>query len=183
MDLLTLAMAKKYTDSTRLAYADGGTATFDSEHPGDEMIIGGIYMYLFSKLHPSLEELKGGECIVHSQGASVASELIVESITDEVIMYGVSSAPDVFIIVADKPTVLDIGDGELWNFPSAGMYFSIMDKIDAIINPVQIEFTWGIVKTIDPKFIPTLDYLTLNGTDGKQYKVTVVDGALTVTAI
>jgi hypothetical protein len=39
------------------------------------------------------------------------------------------------------------------------------------------------VAQIDKKFIPPLDSLILNGTDGNQYKVTVVNGALAVEVV
>lgn len=43
-----------------------------------------------------------------------------------------------------------------------------------------VECYEGKVTPIDPKFIPTVDSLTINGTDGKQYKLTVNNGAISV---
>ena len=50
--------------------------------------------------------------------------------------------------------------------------------------PITLDVYATTVHPIEPKFIPAMDSLTLNGADGKQYKVTVdASGVLTATAI
>lgn len=186
MDLPTLAMAKKYTDSTRLAYVDGGSAIFDSTNPGELVHAAEYeYMYKFSPLYPSEEDLSRAKVFLNAQGMTIDLTLQKEGeLNDNVTLYLFLEWEEAFLVVSDKAVSFDFGDGHLITLPTAGMYLFAYASVDSLINHFKLEFTWGTVKTIDPMFIPAMDYLTLNGADGKQYKVTVNEsGVLTATAM
>ena len=77
-----------------------------------------------------------------------------------------------FAIPADLPdeTIDQLGDLE------EGVYYGLTSETKQIS---KLHFAETIVP-IDPKFIPPVDSLTINGTDGKQYKLTVNNGAISV---
>lgn len=62
-----------------------------------------------------------------------------------------------------------------------GIYLSYVEDngVVAYISGIELAET---IHPIDPKYIPAMDSITLNGADGKQYKVTVdANGKLTTT--
>jgi hypothetical protein len=67
------------------------------------------------------------------------------------------------------------------DFPT-GTYFCQLGG--GVVYTASIEYETETIHPIDPKYIPALDSLTLNGADGKQYKLAVDEsGALAATAI
>jgi prepilin-type processing-associated H-X9-DG protein len=63
------------------------------------------------------------------------------------------------------------------------LYSEVADVLVGVTD-FTVDIEAPIVKTIDAKYIPVMDSLTLNGADGKQYKVSVDEsGALVVTEI
>lgn len=185
MDLLTLAMAKNYTDSTRIAYVDGGSATFDSTNPGELVHAAEHeYIYKFSPLYPSEKDMSDAKVVLATQGMTIGFTVQKEGeLNDNVTLYLFLEWEEAFLVVSDKAGSFDFGDGNLITLPTAGMYLFMSASVDSLTNHFKLEFTWGTVKTIDPKFIPPMDSIILNGADGKQYKLTVSGGALNIAEV
>lgn len=166
MDMITLALAKKYTDSQRLAHITPGTKlTFDGNREGLEVFEDDeSYVYISTNTY----DLNCVESFVlhigNVSGTVAKGDFYVE---------GVADAQELFL--TDEgitvPMVLSI----------QGMGTVILATDASYVSEITFAET---IHTIDPKYIPTLDALTLNGADGKQYTLTVDDtGALAVTAI
>lgn len=111
---------------------------------------------------------------VHYDGSDYKCELV--NVDEETIAFG------------------NIPTGNEWNesgMPFAGMVFAEhgLADITILVNDTAESHIIGIsistetIVPIDPKFIPPMDSLTINGTDGKQYKLVVNNGAISVAEV
>lgn len=186
MDMITLAMAKKYTDE-KAGYAswDSGSITFDGDVsdklniPASELgfEVSNVSYVRFSEKSFPAKNIKQ----VGVRYANSTSTLLEEfDITDMgeasfVFVKGDNIAPLLFIVDADTD-MHGIFARVAWKGDA-------MDSIGAYVNYISGHITEN-VHPIDPKYIPAMDSITMNGADGKQYKVAVdASGVLTATAI
>ena len=161
MDAVTLAMAKAYSDSNRLAYADGGTATFETKNPGEPILAdGNIWLYQLSKSHPNAADYDGSEIIIYVYDTVPIKNQFVNAgqLGDGLTAYIMPNNFEWMIVfIADKATVFeDEEEGVSIVFPSEGIYVALAMDPDSIAtsNRIKLEIPWGTVKTIDPKFLP-----------------------------
>lgn len=160
MDMITLAMAKAYTDSKQLASAET-TLTTVFENASAAMV---------SKVDTSLVE-SGTRCVVEFCGETYERTAYVDrdgkiAVGNSYLRGGESDTGEPFCI---------------WN--QTNSVYGIK-RASGFTGEISLYVKTEIIHTIDPKFIPAMDSLTLNGADGKQYKVTVdANGALVATAI
>lgn len=101
----------------------------------------------------------------------------------------------------DGTNAVLLGNASLYGFADTGEPFVVIGMSNATMvgdlamldmegNPTgSASHTFGLsvltetIHTIDPKFIPPMDSLTINGTDGKRYKLTVNNGSISVAEV
>ncbi len=144
---------------------------------------GGYYIwYKLSDIAPTDEQLKQATLRFPAYGGDVVQPITEEIwagmveqglVADDWVMSG-------FGMVIRKPnTYVELVDTL---FTETGSYF-LKNEDGAYCSRLSIPST-KTIHPIDPKFIPVMDSLVLNGADGKQYKIAVdASGALTATAI
>lgn len=159
MDVLTLAMAKSYTDSKQLGHVEPALAyKWDGDRTGRARLVTGVYrtrdVYKISDTPADLNNLTE---IKYSNGETLAWEVRTIGgqqhavVTDEWgdALYNECGS---WVVSADD-----------------GLYVCRDDS-----NWVScIRFGDDVIHTIDKRLIPPLDSITLNGADGNQYKLTI----------
>ena len=166
MDIITLAMAKSYTDSQRIAYDEKTAITWDGNTDGLTSIAPlGFPMYRVSdKLIPP--------------GAVQAT------MADGRVLPDMASEPLPGVVLAAEGMLISAKAGEyaegdmVISIPESGTYFAKPNSDNFVIS-----VSFETIHPIDPKYIPPVDSLTMNGADGKQYKLTVNNGAISVSEV
>lgn len=163
MDMITLATAKNYTDSQRLAYIETGAVyTFNGNSEGKEF--NGTQVKI-ADVAPDLNNLAK---VVGLMGGQQ-----LEILKDDFEVVTADGEPQIQYAIYQETAMVSVYKGALWVFcnpESEGYYVTSIEFADT-------------VHPIDPKFIPPVDSLTINGTDGKQYKLTVNNGAISVAEV
>ena len=196
MDLITLALAKQYTDSQRLGYVEGQEPIiWDGDTTGKSVIELGAQLLVqiapevldlttASRVVARKKSTTGDVAIIDAEGGKVRYEYMEHlGIGSLSVFNGDNSGASLVFscaLVATKD-VEDFG-GTGINIPK-GTYLVSIASEDGDVYTNIIEFSENI-HHINQRLIPALDSLTLNGADGKQYKLTVdKNGALVHTAI
>lgn len=173
MDTVTLALAKAYTDSQRIAYV---------EEVGEPVVVA--------------QAVDTGSSRNNRVSCDIDSPVMVEGNSNLVIWDGVPFRCVVMPTLYSNPPGTYVGNPYLFNavdYADTGEPFCIkfiistgsgvVYSIDKGVHTVEIQNLVDIAHPIDQKYIPALDLITLNGADGKQYRLTVDEnGALAVTA-
>ena len=137
---------------------------------GEQATLEGVYTFV--KVSGEPLDLSSVTKIVHYENESeVESDLSSAHV-------GYGSYTGIEGLTIDNiPYIVSVSGENEWGL-GVGLWFLDCEGL----RVERVEYT--AVHTIDPKYIPALDALVLNGADGKQYKVTVDElGALAVTAI
>ena len=176
MDVMTLAAAKAYTDKQRLAYGEKTTkeTVFVPEMSVTELcetslpipfVPGETYTVKYDGVEYECEAKKG-------KGA-VGSEVWVYVGTVQMFDY-----PE---YVGEFPFMVGWCLQDCHN----GEYTYVIVPVDGKTHTISVyqHTVTETIHAIDQKYIPAMDSLTLNGAGGKQYKVTVENGALAVTEV
>lgn len=177
MDVIALAMAKTYSDKQRLAYTARAIDIVASEskillEPNDDF--GGIACAFERYTITKFDEKYNPIAIVIWNGVEYWCKpfIGVETITIGNSHLGNPDDED-----TGEPFFLmqtpELNDGHVtWFSNTTGLV------------TVRINYEHDIINPIDPKFIPAFDSITLNGADGKQYKLSVDEsGTLVHTAV
>ena len=200
MDLVTLALAKQYTDSQRIGHIDAPEPIL---WDGD---ISGLHTFVTDevslvRISPEVPDLRRANHIeVWARTPEKTGPFVeftknnIEVVEDEELP-GVIQLVGIGGIYYSKPTELalsveqdcDIGliygeePGKFVLLRGTYLYFlPITADFTSALYVRTIEFS-ETIHPIDQKFIPALDSLTLNGPDGRQYKVYVNESGELVT--
>lgn len=180
MDMITLAMAKAYSDS------NGGYV----ERRIDQVFLNrGVYGdFTANSLAANYEYFKPDTAIYNlfTSLKEADPDVNVTVVWDDTVYkcpilkvgrrYGVGNE------YIRNPDSLDSGEPFLLVAYSDGQCWCTHDT--ASRHGMSAYTETEIIHPIDPRCIPAMDSITLNGADGKQYKVAVdANGALTATAI
>lgn len=196
MDIPTLALAKAYTDSQRLAHVEvkKTALTFDGDITGGNVtqMMEGIFIAKVSDDVFDPADFKGIELtrgefkiwcapgISYDEGLPLNMETALQDQRD-------SDMKQWFIQIEDNPVMLCqiedvIGDGYSFEKGTYLMWYAAIEDVP-IRYSSRVVFQSETIHPIDPKYIPAMDSLTLVSPDGTSYKVTADDsGNLTVTA-
>lgn len=168
---IILDEAKQYTNSQRIAYMEGqADITFDGNIEGKEIIPGSSLVkvsdtaYDLTKVKTVTQRLNNGTYVTLAadaftfEGAEGAAYLL----------YG----NDVGVVSSQKGSILDEDSGIVGTF--------VLAVGSTWISKVEFAKT---IHPIDQKFLPPVDSITMNGADGKQYKLTVSGGALNIAEV
>ena len=179
MDVITLSMAKAYTDSkggylgtkTEVLYenavsdydiAAGQVAEAIIANAEDAVIleVGKMYSVTFNGVKY--------KCECHTHGHAIQKAVAIGN--SRVVNSSGNDTGEPFVIIYTTRSGSSYCNAFGWTTGNEAS-FTIEQEVKAIIP-------------IDPKYIPTMDNLTINGVDGKQYKLTVDEnGALVTTAV
>lgn len=182
MDVVTLALAKQYTDNQRLAYAEGQhLITWDGDEEGKFIIPMGDNNSLV-RVSENIIDL--------SKAVKVVSKTIIDNETA-----GTQERTD-FEFYSEYPlNSLDTSGGMLvmtcaedadlgFGFTTLKGTYMMMGRFDSMKMFVSEILFAETIHPIDPKYIPAVDALILNGTDGKQYRLAVDEsGTLAATEV
>ena len=195
MDLTTIALEKQYTDSQRLGHIDQATLTFDGtvdESKVDAwlgLVFGGDDNGIFVKVSDAPLPIEYVKTVTIGFYKEVppdltldASKFLVELVDKEAFpgfwMLLDTSHTRAYVFVVETAIVIE-EEGTIPITLNPGTYYFV-HRGGYYTKTVECE----TVHQIDAKFIPALDSLTMNGADGKQYKLAVDEnGALVHTAI
>ena len=172
MDMITLAMAKAYTDKKAIGGEESHVFKWDARNGTDGLTTNtpGTYVKI-SNLTPTAAELEGG-------ALNIADLIRVDLSTDS----GTIIQSYNLIVLGSKYLVIALGTNA--EYPEPGIYISvdIALEMSGQENPF-VTLQWETIHPIDQKFIPPVDSLTINGTDGKQYKLTISGGSLNIAEV
>lgn len=176
MDVVTLALAKQYADSQRIAYEEGDMFYFDGNITGLEAI---DVLVRVSDKSVDLRKIKSVQLVTVTNGEVTG--------TDTFNKFTVEGEGLVTMLIADEtgaPYVVNVSeDYELeGTMVHRGFYVFAQDLgfVKSYVSCVDMK----TIHPIDPKYIPALDSITLNGADGKQYKLAINEsGTLVATPI
>lgn len=186
MDVVTLALARQYADSQRLAYAEEKEYVFGRGLHENEIVT--FFGYPYYKV--SNEAVDFNTVTSWTASHMINGNILEETLSkDELMLVSENTETGaVFflcktnseIIIAISSSV-DIPD-ETGNLLAGGTYLLCGEAEKELVDSAQL--TVETIHPIDPKYLPALDSITLNGADGKQYKLAVDEsGALAATAI
>ena len=187
MDIITLSLAvKKVLKILGIDVKKAKTITFDGNLsgkeaiPGEVMGLSGVYVKV-SNTAFAVDELQSVSATMVFDGVKETSEIPLSAITvqnDRSATYLVKNEIPIAIVVAES-----ISSDEL--SMTVGTYFLCDENYLNLGTYYVSSITYGkeTIVPIDPKFIPPVDSLTINGTDGKQYKLTVNNGAISVAEV
>lgn len=180
MDLISLAKINGILRDGGAGYTFGKTykAEWDISMgiEGRPSIGGGSVnddVIFISELVPDMEDIKNGTIEMEAQGQKATFPISMLSVRENgPYAYNIEDSGMVIALVVKSVISADA---------PVGIYVN-----ERFLQGTYVAIFWDekTVHPIDPKYIPTLDYLTLNGADGKQYKVTVNEsGVLTATEV
>jgi len=196
VDTATLEVAKQYTDSQRLAYAEPGKVyTWDGDITASNVseLEEGAYMACLSEDGIDLTKVErittrhieyDGEELIRDENFeyTTADIEVYEEKTTGISSITINDSSSSGIVISSKEAYYE--DGVL--IMSKGLYAlcQIADlgnkHIKAYCTSIELE---GTIHPIDPKFIPPMDALILNAND-KQYRIAVDEtGTLTTTEV
>lgn len=184
MDIPTLALAKAYTDSQRLAYVvPGAKLTFDGDITGKEFL--NETLVKISDVPVDLTSVT--KCILTADPVIASAFGVPENMEYTGDGFTVSSVNILGIeaqqlSTAENMIAVSIPDHGLWGTVMLGTSMGF-DEVDVAMWVSYIECA-ETIHPIDPKYIPAMDSVTLNSPNGTQFKITVDDtGALTATEV
>jgi hypothetical protein len=160
--------AKAYTDSQRLAYEEVSREVVLPETAGVPDVMGdGDTIYCYKRDIPFGKQfIVNQEYTVLFNGVEYKLKPEQSGLGDYLIPYGVGTGKYPFFI------------------SSGGGTHATLYSVDGGENSFAVYQQSEVIHPIDPKFVPVMDSITLNGADGKQYKVSVnASGALVAEAI
>lgn len=161
------------------------TLTFDGDIAGKETFSGELLFVpgIYVKISDSAIFADELQSII---GTAIGDKAVCNSIPMDTVTWDVEAGATIFQIanwpapaILAFPTDMVLDESHT---VTAGTYVLYMDTWLTYVSAI----TCGTetVRPIDPKFLPGIDALTLNGADGKQYKLVVdASGALAVTPI
>ena len=164
MDLITLAMAKKYSNSKGGYTEPGKVYTFDGNAEETENYNGIIY----AKIASTAPNLHNVTKAVYTAPDGSTVEILAENMNVEDI-YGGQRI--IVSLMGQNISFIILDDVGLWGYAQPGYGYCSLIEFAETIHP------------IDPKYLPPVDSLTMNGADGKQYKLTVNNGAISVSEV
>lgn len=170
MDMITLAMAKAYTDQKAGYTEPGKVYTFDG-NAEETKKYGNI---TYAKIADTAPNLHNVTKAVYTAPNGSTIEYSSEKLTvDDVESQGKIIGQRIKASLGGQTAAVIILDNTgLWVYAQPGYGYCSLIEFAETVHP------------IDQKFIPPVDSLTINGTDGKQYKLTVDEnGALAVTVV
>lgn len=170
MDIISMILSQN-RGGEKIAYTEPGKVyTYDGNAEGKQTIsIDGITFTVIAKDAPSL---KRAVKVVFTDSNGIYEFTEFDVATDNRQVEGIQLAECIQFTLGDftMPGLYRSSDGLLLAFSYSGVGYCSCVEFASTIHP------------IDPKYIPTMDSITLNGADGKQYKVTVdANGKLTTT--
>lgn len=186
MDAATLALAKAYADSQRLAYMETAKSNliFDGDATGKFTVPGTLVGMgedtFFAKVTDSVidaNDITKIKAYLPPLGEAMYFERTLLTITD---IYGakVVSAGDVVLAVIVTEQASNVLG------PEAGTYLLTNSEAQGDVYTSEVNMCRVTIHPIDPKYIPAMDSVTLNSPGGKKFAVTVSDtGALTATEV
>lgn len=180
MDAVILALGKAYTDSQRLAYEVKTTLTFDGDTTGKELCGFAENCCRISNSYIDPDTITklvlcnaNGELVEADLSALTKNGQEMTEGGETLRIWMLSDTTDICYFVS-----LEVPPSAVADFGTSGTFVYYSD--DWYVCLVEAE----TVVPIDPKFIPSLDSLTLNSPGGKQFKLTCSDdGALTCTEV
>lgn len=197
MDVVTLALAKQYTNSQRVAYTDPAKVfTFDGDRTGKVVteLVTGKYVRISdvpmdfktvtkitSQFHPVLAAAFG----IPEKQELTAESLTVKDESYDGNEYQLLGTDDGYFAISITSNPVDIPLGlyvMCGTFGEQGIELDGIDPNETAMWVSSVEFP-ETIHPIDPKFIPPMDSLTLNGADGKRYKLSVDENGQLVTAV
>ena len=168
MDMITLAMAKAYTNSQRLASVEPAKVfTYDGGEDAEFFDIAGLRVVLLSADVFDLSKIKRIKCIFELYG----QEFEFADGDFELIDFNGYKAVQVSLGNKTAPVVIAHESGGLFGYAQEGFGYCSYIEFAETVHP------------IDPKYLPPVDSITMNGADGKQYKLTVSGGALNIAEV
>lgn len=162
MDMITLAMAKAYSDSK------GGYTTVLNEIIVPETFA--TFSYGEFVTTGTMQEGSAYRITVDGKVYEEVCYIATENGFSGMLVCGALDASSpVAMLGISETEVMIIVNADAWEETST--------------HSVSVSVLTEIVRPIDQKYIPAMDGITLNGTDGKQYKITAANGALKVTEV
>lgn len=167
--ILAADMAKQYSDSKGGYTKPGKVYTYDGGEVGEFGDFFNMKYVLLSKDVPDLHSIAKAVCIA---GTAQQVEYAKGDFTFKE-NYGAEGINAVLVSFGGviAPVVLSVEGQGLYGFATPGVgYLSYVEFAETIVP-------------IDPKYLPPVDSITMNGADGKQYKLTVSGGALNIAEV
>lgn len=188
MDATMLWPKVKSLWDNRLASADKHKVVCSPEIPtgkDPDLVVAGNSFWWFSGLTPTKQEIASGTIQADFMGDGVlVSDVTIPAdgiLFDSDVLYGGylyngGEASEIILVVAYQSgahTVNTNGVDFAIDIPKPGIYVA-----GQAMNAVNVQ--WETIHPIDPKFVPTMDSITLNSPSGNRFTVTVDDtGAIT----
>lgn len=174
MDLIALALAKRYTDKKAVCNVDiekyGYAAGEDMTGKISVEVADSV---LYVKISDNTPDLLGAVCIVRNDTEVLIEEIITEDAI--VTVDGLAFYDDCAIVC----TVAGVEFNGV-AYPETGTYVPHPQMFGS--ESVSYTVSKETIHPIDPKYIPDLDSITLNSPSGKRFTVTVDDsGTITAT--
>lgn len=141
MDMITLALAKQYTDSQKLAYTEGGgSLIWDGNTEGKE-----VYNENFVRVSTKALDLNEIATVTLSENGEVTT--IAASEGNVIVDNGAS------LFIADVPLIISVSVAGTADFAyfDVGTYLFTTPEADAYVSSVTFKET---IHPIDPKYLP-----------------------------
>lgn len=170
MDIVTLALAKAHSDGQRIAYSEKNTITYDGSGETIDLLGDGS---TFAKVQDNPIDLLAVTAMQTNESVGININylrIVAESGVQFAYILADNGATE-WILVINAFENNDAG------IPK-GLYVQVI--VSSYIARIETE----TIHTIDPKYLPVLDSVTLNSPSGKQYTLTIDDtGAVTTTEV
>ena len=171
MDIVTLALAKAHSDGQRIAYSEKNTITYDGSGETIDLLGDGS---TFAKVQDNPIDLLAVTSMQTNESVGININDYLKIATESGVQFA-------YILEGNGDTerilVINAFEDNDAGIPK-GLYVQVIAY--SYIARIETE----TIHTIDPKYLPVLDSVTLNSPSGKQYTLTVDDtGAVTTTEV
>lgn len=186
---IILDETKRYVDSQKLAKVDDHRAFVSfSDIADSDFNYGTVGFSHVSDLTPTKNQIESGTMqllIFDNKNELTATwSLNIDNVLfdDDMVYGGTLKYTD--IVTLDMYLAVAYNSGS-WNgleIPKPGIYLHKGNLADLGGN-IRFCLEYETIHPIDQKFLPPVDSITMNGADGKQYKLTVSGGALNIAEV
>lgn len=172
---LILEQARQEAKKQQLAGTERKTITWDGIIGDRQTIAIGSKNLIFAKISEYSAEVEAKDIkklVVSVEGAEISMDEYELAYSGSYVTIHFPGSPEdvLCIISADTTDIASI---------PAGVWFLTPTSEDIYTSRLELE----TIHPIPQEYIPPLDRLILNGADGNQYALTIIDGAISVAPV